>query len=158
MYRYIFLLAFFSCGSRVELPAIDVDPALEPFLVHYLEVAPDVGRIGALRKLRFGDLEPRYMGVCAEYTAGGREWSEVVISPNLPGYMLVVVVYHELLHCVHGRGHTEDPDAIMAPYIRWDAEYWEANLDEQLAASFAEGVRDEPNRSAKTRPRGMGAE
>jgi hypothetical protein len=143
MYRYLLPLAFFSCGARLELPALDVDPALRPLLERYLDAAPDLGRIGALRVMKYGYPGENLVGACIEYSAvdakGERRWSEVVIAPGIPDYMLAVIVYHELLHCVHGREHTDDPGAIMYYAPVWDEEYWEANLDQQLAAAFAEG-------------------
>lgn len=138
--------ALTGCGIQAELPQTEdrrsprIDDALWPAVQAYLEAAPDRGEARALREVAlvqgFGS-DTTKVGECLITTTGWRTELWVRISVDVPdGILRAVTTWHELGHCLHGLAHVDDADAIMNPYIRWDAGYWMAEGHAKLTEMF----------------------
>ncbi len=133
------LLALTGCGAP---PA--VDPALDGFLSHYLDVAPKANKLGSLVSIKFGDIAATgERGVCRKEESKVRgitvdETRTIVIdrNPFTPEF-LALTVYHELGHCLHDLGHTDGDYDVMNGYRLGDSEFWTPEaVDQALTAMF----------------------
>lgn len=63
----------------------------------------------SIMSINFSSLKSGIAGTCYSYTAGSQRWKEIKIDINnwnrSNAYTRQALLYHELAHCVLGRGH-----------------------------------------------------
>lgn len=132
-------LFFVGCGMESH-----IDPELQPFLDHYLELAPNFGRFNSLESLQFGTFDDENTrGHCEETAESVGRWNVgtslriAVQRPNdLSDPPLETTVYHELGHCLHELEHTDETRDIMNPLRTVDTKYWNENMDLSIKQMF----------------------
>ncbi len=116
-YFFILLIALgFATGCGEDEPEIAIDPALQGILNDFAEEAASRGLLVDYESL---NLTARLQtvtragvaGFCSSSEEGSRE---IVVDRNFWNFAVPIqqelVVFHELGHCILGRGHRDDLD------------------------------------------------
>lgn len=121
----VFILS--ACG-------VNTHKGTNPEFVKYLnQFTSDYGIKLNNYPVNFGDLKGSTVGECIKYSNGYREIViDAVLFPQLSENEKLVMIYHELGHCVFNRPHDDTfivdnrvtvPRSIMYQYILFDSQY-----------------------------------
>jgi hypothetical protein len=142
---FVLCLVYSSCGRSLagEVPSGYHEPELIKYLHEFRADATDSQvelQSLLLRRMTFEEMTPPQVGVCRTYElpVGNRyevkAWTEVLIDPDFRfDTRLRALMYHELGHCLLGRGHSET--GIMRDTM-YPPGYYEENWDELVKELF----------------------
>lgn len=138
---YLYTMYFISCiVSYLFQPLPYIDPSIRPYVEHWVDEAQkrniDISKLYQLDSIVIQEFPtPNTLGMCY---LGQRKIG--IIAPTgqasqFSKFHYLVIIYHELGHCVLGRHHTCDRLAIMNPHLpvsdmKPHFVYWEYIVDD----------------------------
>lgn len=132
---FIISLMASSCGAEVDIPDLFIHPQLEPYVDGFrLDAERYTGGWSGLGPVRIIDIVDSFtndelskgaVGVCSRKSNSSKaRWREIEILRSTfdryteqSPHKAKILVYHELGHCVLGRGHAQSPKQIMSAMI-----------------------------------------
>ncbi len=132
----LLLLASSSCAPIDPGNNYTVSPEIEPYLLSFQDEARAHGVLITFHGIdvQFGDLPAPQVGVC--YSGQLRVVVDQRVWDTYDSYRREVVIYHELGHCLLGKGHVAaSTPAIMNPMLMWSS-YYAAHRTELLNEFF----------------------
>ena len=138
-YIYVIYLVFFML-QNLQKPLPYIDPYIKPYVEHWIQQAQkrniDISPLYQLDSIVLQPFPtPHTLGMCY---LGERKIG--IISPEgeasgFSKFHYLVIIYHELGHCVLGRYHTCDRLAIMNPHLKTSSiktyfKYWNYIVDD----------------------------
>lgn len=125
----IIIVALVGCGA---LPKRYVDPRFDSIIAEYLVDSHDhnlnTDKYSTIRRIEYGTLPNRIKGHCETNI---NKWEPklnyrtITIAPNIQGFELKLILFHELSHCVFDAPHVADSEDIMNATPGQDIQFYE---------------------------------
>lgn len=134
-------LASTSCGHKDE-----IDPEFHPYVDSFMKMCAETSNDCKMYNFSIefvDDIPGDPVGLCSvSMTRGNEIQQKVTIEKSAPKSTMIILVWHELQHCLRFQEHTEgDAPHVMRPYILADWEFSAKPERKWLLESFDRDVR-----------------